>query len=309
MKAVVLAAGKGSRLFPVTKVVPKPLLPLANRPTLAYAFDRLRECGIEDVCIVAGENEGALRAALANGAEFGVRLAYVRQTEPLGLAHALGYAREFAGDDDFVLYLGDAVYEKPIAPQVEAFRAAGCANLNLVLEVEDPRRFGVATLDGDRIVRLVEKPAEPESNWAMAGMYVFSPAIWPVLPGLAPSARGEYEITDAIQALIEQGEDVRAGKYDGLWFDTGTLESFLATSRFLTGGSTLVGDGAVVQAELGPHVVVGEGAQVAAPWVEDTVVLPGARVQAGGPVRGSILGGDVESREGFDGALVHGGAG
>lgn len=306
MKAVVLAAGKGSRLFPVTKVVPKPLLPLANRPTLAYAFDRLRECGIEDVCIVAGENEDSLRAALGDGADFGVRFAYVRQTEPLGLAHALGFARGFAGDDDFVLYLGDAIYEKPIAPQVEAFRTAGCANLNLVLEVEDPRRFGVATLDGDRIVRLVEKPAEPESNWAMAGMYVFSPAIWPILPGLAPSGRGEYEITDAIQLLIDRGEDVRAGKYDGLWFDTGTRESFLATSRFLTRGSVLVGDGAAIQAELGPHVVVGEGAQLVAPYVEDTVVLPGANVRSQGRIRGCILGGGLDVDGELDGAVLYG---
>ncbi len=293
MKGVILAAGKGSRLYPVTYHIPKPLLPLANRMTLAYAFDRLKELGITEVCLVVGESERAMRDSLGAGAEHGVSLSYVRQHEPKGLAHALGFAREFVGDDDFVLYLGDAIYGGGFQQQFELFQTSRCANLNLVKQVDDPSRFGVATVDGDRIVRLVEKPAKPESNWAMAGLYFFRSAIWDVLPGLKPSARGEYEITDAIQTLIDGGHDVRAGAYEKEWFDTGTRESFLQTSRFLAGDAPLVGAGATIAADIGPGVVVGEGATVRCDRIENSVVLPGATVIAYGEVRGCLLGGGI----------------
>ena len=178
MKGVILAAGKGSRLYPVTKVIPKPLLPMANRMTLSYAFDQLKDCGITEICVVVGENEAQMKDALGDGSAFGISLDYVRQTEPKGLAHAVGFTQKFVGEDDFVLYLGDAVYGASLKPHVDKFRSSDCVNVNLVKPVEDPRRFGVANVEGDRIVKLVEKPQNPESNLAMAGMYVFSPAIF-----------------------------------------------------------------------------------------------------------------------------------
>ncbi|MCW5942348.1 MAG: NTP transferase domain-containing protein [Fimbriimonadaceae bacterium] len=293
MKAVILAAGLGSRLFPVTQAVPKPLLPLANRPTLAYAFDRLKEIGVHDVCIVVGQMEAAMRDALGSGRAFDVRLSYVRQTEPKGLAHALGFAREFVGDEDFCLYLGDAVYSTGLVPAAEKFRAGRAANVNLVKEVPDPSRFGVANVQADRIVRLVEKPKVPESNLAMAGVYFFRSPIWDVLPGLPPSARGEYEITDAIQALVDRGESVLASVLDGEWFDTGTLDSFLETSRFLTDNGHLFGESARVEGEVGEHVVVGEGAVVRVGAIRNAVVLPGARLDCEGLVERAIVGGNV----------------
>ncbi|MEQ1936342.1 MAG: sugar phosphate nucleotidyltransferase, partial [Fimbriimonadaceae bacterium] len=132
MKGVILAAGKGSRLFPVTLRIPKPLLPLANRPTMAYAFDRLKEMGITEICVIVGENEPEMRAALGGGEDFGVKLSFARQTEPKGLAHALGFAQSFCGADDFCMYLGDAIYSESLAPFCNRFRESGCANLNLV---------------------------------------------------------------------------------------------------------------------------------------------------------------------------------
>lgn len=182
MKGVILAAGKGTRLYPVTHHIAKPLLPIAGRLTLDYAFEQLKGMGIHDVCVVVGENESAISEALGDGCEFGVNLSYVRQTDPHGLAHAVGFAKEFVAGDDFVLYLGDAVYDRSLAPFATKFSESGCANLNLVMWVDDPRRFGVANLEEDRIVKLVEKPQEPESNYAMAGMYIFDPQIWDVLP-------------------------------------------------------------------------------------------------------------------------------
>ncbi|OWU65457.1 MAG: glucose-1-phosphate thymidylyltransferase, partial [Armatimonadetes bacterium Cent15-Ar3] len=223
MKGLILAAGKGSRLYPITHLIPKPLLPLANRVTMEYAFDRMKEMGITEIGIVVGENEAAMREGLGDGSKFGVKLSFVRQPEPKGLAHAVSFAEEFVAGDSFVLYLGDAIYDRSLAEFKDKFESSGCANLNLVMAVEDPSRFGVANVEGGRIVKLVEKPKNPESNLAMAGLYFFGPKIWSIFPTLQPSARGEYEITDAIQTLIDQGETVLAGEFKGTWFDTGTL--------------------------------------------------------------------------------------
>lgn len=306
MKGVILAAGKGTRLYPVTRVIPKPLLPLANRMTLAYAFDKLKEVGIHDICIVVGENEPQMRQALGDGAAHGVHLSYVRQTDPHGLAHAVGFAKEFVGGDDFMLYLGDAVYSEGFVPFVQKFHSSECANLNLVKAVEDPRRFGVANVEGDRIVKLVEKPKEPESNLAMAAMYLFGPELWTVLPDLEPSARGEYEITDAIQLLVDRNHTVLAGVYEGQWFDTGTLDSFLETSRFLSGGAVQLAAGAQLEGEAGDHVVVGEGASVTCSAIRDSVILPGACIEVEGEIVGSLLGGEVRSKEDLHSVIRYG---
>lgn len=305
MKGVILAAGKGTRLYPVTLHIPKPILPLANRPTIEYAFDRLKELGVHEICVVVGESEAAMRAALGTGHSFGISLSYVRQTEPKGLAHAVGFAKDFVGSDDFVLYLGDAIYGEDFVSYAKKFTESGCANLNIVKPVDDPSRFGVANVDGERIVRLVEKPKEPESNLAMAGMYFFGTAIWDVLPHLPPSARGEYEITDAIQVLIDRGETVLAGVYQGTWFDTGTLDSFLETSRFLTDSENIIGEGAEVIGSLS-RTVIGEGARVRCEALSNCVVLPGARVECSGRLTDMIIGGEVLIEGDATGEIVFG---
>lgn len=295
MKGVILAAGKGSRLYPITHHIPKPLLPLANRPTMEYAFDRLREMGISDICVVVGENEAVMKDALGDGSQFGVSLSYVRQHEPKGLAHAVSFCKDFVGTDSFVLYLGDAMYGSGFSSFKEKFESSGCANLNIVKPVEDPSRFGVANVDGDRVVKLVEKPKNPESNLAMAGMYFFGPKIWDALVDLPPSARGEYEITDAIQRMIDQGELVLAGVYEGTWFDTGTLDSFLETSSFLTRGEPTIASTAKVTGDVGRNVVIGEGAVVNCTSIEDAVVFPQAVIDVKGSICHSILASTVTS--------------
>ena len=306
MKGVILAAGKGSRLYPVTHHIPKPLLPIANRMTLEYSFDRLKEIGISDICVVVGENEEAMQSALGDGSQFGISLCYVRQTEPKGLAHAVSFAEEFVGQDSFALYLGDAMYSEGLGRFAQRFTESGCANLNLVKAVPDPSRFGVANVDGERIVKLVEKPPVPESNLAMAGLYFFGPQIWSVLPNLEPSARGEYEITDAIQMLVDRGEMVLAGVYEGEWFDTGTLDSFLATSAFLIHEGKLIGPDTQVHAEVGNSVVIGEGAYVSARSIRDSVILPGADVHVDGDIEHSIVGGKLRHENDLRGEIVYG---
>ena len=306
MKGLILAAGKGSRLYPITHLIPKPLLPLANRMTLDYAFEKLKEIGITDIGVVVGENEELMRAALGDGSSHGVSLTYIRQAEPKGLAHAVSFAESFINRDPFVLYLGDAMYGAGFASLKKKFEESGCANLNLVKAVDDPSRFGVANVDGDRIVKLVEKPKNPESNLAMAGLYFFGPQIWDVFPTLKPSARGEYEITDAIQTLIDQGEMVLAGVYTAAWFDTGTLDSFLETSSYLIEGRDRVAASSVVSGTVLPNVVVGEAAHVTCESIEDSVVLPGAVVNVKGKIRHCILAGPVSADGDLADQIIHG---
>ena len=295
MKGVILAAGKGSRLFPLTHRIAKPLLPLANRPTLHYAFDKLREIDITDVCIVVGENEAQMREALRDGSELGMQLSYARQLEPKGLAHAVSFAKDYVDGDDFALLLGDSIFESSFVPLRKRFDEAKPANLNLVMQVEDPRRFGVANLDGERILKLVEKPEVPESNFAMAGVYFFDKTIWSVLPNLKPSARGEFEITDAIQLLIDEGHTVMASELKGAWFDTGTLDSFLECNGWLIENGVKIGNGAIVQGAVGANVVVGDGALVTCSSISDTVVLPKARVECNGNISHSIIAGTIST--------------
>jgi glucose-1-phosphate thymidylyltransferase len=306
MKGLILAAGKGSRLYPITHIIPKPLLPMANRMTLAYAFDKLKEIGITNIGVVVGENENAMKAALGDGSEFGVQLSFIRQPEPKGLAHAVSFARDFINDDPFVLYLGDAIYGQGFGYLKDRFVESGCANLNLVKEVPDPSRFGVANVDGERIVKLVEKPKVPESNLAMAGLYFFGPEIWSIFPDLQPSARGEYEITDAIQMLIDRGHTVLAGKYEGAWFDTGTLDSYLETSQYLANNSNIVPESATVSGNVGKNVILGDDISLECESIEDSVVLPGANVSVKGAIKHSILAGNISSDSSLENVILHG---
>ena len=301
-----MAAGKGSRLYPVTHIIAKPLLPLANKPTLAYAFERLKEIDVYEIGLVVGDNEQSMREVLKDGSDFGVSLTYIRQPEPKGLAHAVSFAKDFIGDSNFVLYLGDAIYGSGFVELKNQFLDSGCSNLNLVKEVQDPSRFGVANVNGDKIVKLVEKPKVPESNLAMAGLYFFRSEIWNVLPKLQPSSRGEFEISDAIQLLIDEGNLVLAGRYEHEWFDTGTLDSFLETSSFLVNGSQVIGSDVVVEGHVGDHVVIGEGAFVRCNSISDSVILPGARVVSNGDIIHSIIGGNVESNRTIEAAILHG---
>lgn len=292
-KAVILAAGKGTRLYPVTHHIAKPLLPIANRVTLFYAFDRLKELNITDICLVVGEqNQDQMKTELGDGSSAGVNLTYVVQTSPQGLAHALGFAKDFVANDPFVLYLGDAIYSEPFNKFLDDFTQNPCANLSIVKEVPNADRFGVAVFDDKKVVsRLEEKSAKPPSNFAMAGLYFFGSEIWSVLPNLQPSARGEYEITDAIQLLVDGGKQVRAGVYEGQWFDTGTLDSFLATSQFLTGGKPMVDSSAKVLAAMSRNTVIGKDAFVECNSVEGSVILPGAKIVGNFAIRNSIVGG------------------
>lgn len=233
MKGLLLAGGKGTRLRPFTYTGAKQLVPIANKPILVYAIEDLVSCGITELGIVVGETKEQVVAELGDGARFGARITYIDQPAPLGIAHGVKIAQEFLAGSPFVLFLGDNFLKEGIQAYVERFRR-GCHNCMVLLcPVDDPRNFGVAELEGDRLIRVVEKPHHPPSNLAVIGIYFFDAHAIEAVNSIQPSARGELEITDTIQWLIDRGLDVHAETITGRWIDTGKHDDLLEANRLI----------------------------------------------------------------------------
>lgn len=233
LKGVVLAGGSGSRLFPLTLVTNKHLLPVYDRPMIYYPLATLREMGCrEAMVVVGGRSVGDILELLHDGSEFGVDLTYRYQRGALGIAHAIGLARGFAGEDPVAIVLGDNLVHAPLRAFADSF-VAGEAEAGVVLtRVADPQRFGVAELDADgRILGFEEKPAVPKSDLIPIGVYLFRPSVFDVIEGLKPSARGEFEITDLLNHYLQGGKLIHH-LLEGEWQDAGTIESLLRASAF-----------------------------------------------------------------------------
>jgi len=273
MRGLILAGGKGTRLRPLTYSQAKQLIPVANRPIVEYGIIHLVEAGVTEIGMIVGDTHQEFRAALGDGSRLGARITYIHQAQPLGLAHAVLTAREFLGDAPFVMYLGDNLLAGGVKPFVEGFQRDDADAVIMLTPVPDPRQFGVAVLNGQRVVRLIEKPAEPPSNLALVGVYVFSPAVHAVIDTLKPSWRGELEITEAIQGLIDQGRRVESFRAQGWWKDTGRAEDILEANRLVL--STLRGQvrGQVSDSDIQGEVEVGEGSIVRGSRIRGPVVV------------------------------------
>ncbi|WP_018466075.1 glucose-1-phosphate thymidylyltransferase [Calidithermus timidus] len=287
MKGLVLSGGKGTRLRPLTHTRAKQLIPIAGKPNLFYALEDLVEAGIRDIGVILSPETGhEVREALGDGSRWGARLTFIVQEAPLGIAHAVMTARDYLGQSPFVLYLGDNLLSGGIRHLVEEYRQTQPQAIVLLTEVEDPRAFGVVVLDAQgRVVRLVEKPKDPPSNLALVGVYLFSPAIHDVIATLKPSWRGEYEITEAIQGLVERGQKVVAHQVRGYWKDTGKPEDLLDANRLVLSQIARRVEGELEQAEVVGEVVVEPGARI----VRSTVRGP-AFIGAGSLIEDSFIG-------------------
>jgi glucose-1-phosphate thymidylyltransferase len=231
MKGLILSGGKGTRLRPITYTSAKQLVPVANKPVLFYGLEALVAAGIRDIGIVVGETQAEIRAAVGDGSRWNARITYIEQDAPRGLAHAVLISEPFIGRDPFVMYLGDNLLNRGITQFVEAFDREKPAAQILLTRVPDPQMFGVAELEGGRVVRLVEKPKEPKSDLALVGVYMFGPEVFASVKRIKPSFRNELEITDAIQDLIDRSLDVRPHLVEGWWKDPGKLEVMLEANR------------------------------------------------------------------------------
>ena len=329
MRALVLAGGAGTRLRPITYTSAKQLVPVANKPILFYGLEQIRDSGITDVGIIVGDTHAEIEAAIGDGASLGITPTYIRQEEPLGLAHAVLTAADYLGDDDFVMFLGDNLIEGGIANMVRAFEADRPAAQLLLKQVDDPHRFGVAVLDSEgRILELIEKPTDPPSDLALVGVYLFTPAILDAARRIEPSWRGELEITDAIQRLLDDGLDVRASQVEGWWLDTGKKDELLDANRIVLGklerrvdgdvddatdvigavvidpratvrrslirGPAIIGAGTVIEdAYVGPFTSIGPDCVLMRTEVEYSVVLERCTVIDIPRIEGSLLGREV----------------
>jgi glucose-1-phosphate thymidylyltransferase len=287
VKGLVLAGGKGSRLRPLTATGAKQLVPVANKPVLFYALEQLVEAGITDIGIITGDTAVQVMDAVGDGSAFGAKVTYLPQPQPLGLAHAIITAQDWLADDPFCMFLGDNFLRGGIGQYADAFRARPMAAQILLRRVEDPSSLGVAVLDDEgRVTRLVEKPKEFVSDLAVIGVYFFSPQVHSVTPRLRPSGRGELEITDAIQGLIDDGGEVLAQTISDDWIDTGKKDDMLEANRLVLNllqgriegivdpDSTLVGP-----------VVVEEGARISGSTIRGPAVIG-----AGTTVRDAYVG-------------------
>jgi glucose-1-phosphate thymidylyltransferase len=325
MKGLVLAGGKGSRLRPITDTQSKQLIPVANKPILFYGLEALAEAGIREVGMIVGETEQEIRASVGDGSDWGLEVTYIPQEAPLGLAHAVLTAQDYLGGEEFVMYLGDNLVREGIARFVRSYQEHRPVAQIFLAKVPDPERFGVAVLEGERVVRLVEKPKEHISDFALTGVYIFDPSVFEAAASIEPSGRGELEITDAIQYLVDHGYEVRAEMITGWWKDTGKQEDLLEANRIvlddlrgdvhgsvdasshLVGevaveagaevrdsvirGPAVIGPGArVVRSILGPYVSVSDDAVVEDSEVADSILMHGCEIREVRPMRESLLG-------------------
>ncbi|HZL47580.1 MAG TPA: glucose-1-phosphate thymidylyltransferase [Solirubrobacteraceae bacterium] len=343
LKGLILSGGKGTRLRPITHTSAKQLIPVANKPVLFYGIEAMAATGIEEVgIIIAPETGGEIREAAGDGSRFGVKITYVVQDEPLGLAHAVLTAEPFLGESPFVMYLGDNLLQGGISELVAAFREHAPDALILLTPVPDPENFGVAELapadeaspgEVGRVVRLVEKPSEPATDLALVGVYMFTAGIHDAARAIEPSARGELEITDAIQYLLDSGMRVEPHIVRGWWKDTGRLEDMLETNRLILDnlverhegelidsqvdgrvvieagarlerttvrGPAVIGAGAQLRdCYIGPYTAIGENCSISGAEVEHSILLAGSSVcDLDGRMESSLLGRNVTVRRG-----------
>jgi glucose-1-phosphate thymidylyltransferase len=335
MKGLILSGGKGTRLRPLTHTSAKQLVPVANKPVLFYGIEAMAEAGIEDVgIIIAPETGGEIREAAGDGSRFGVRIEYIEQDAPLGLAHAVLTAEEFLGDSPFVMYLGDNLLRNGIVALVDTFRTEQPDALILLTPVPDPEHYGVAELDGDnRVARLVEKPDEPKTDLALVGVYMFTPAIFEAARAIEPSWRNELEITDAIQHLVDSGLRVDPHIVHGWWKDTGQVQDMLEANRLILDdldervagelvesrvegrvvieegarlerttvrGPAVIGAGSrLVDAYIGPYTAIGENVTIENAELEHSIVMSGSTItQVDHRIEASLIGKDVRIARG-----------
>lgn len=330
MKGLILSGGKGTRMRPLTFTQAKQLIPVANKPVLFYGIEALQEAGIREIGIIVGDTRDEIREAVGDGSRWGIRVTYIEQDRPLGLAHAVKVARDFLQDTPFVMYLGDNILKSGIISLVQEFQEEKPNSLILLTEVPNPQMFGVAELEGGRVINLIEKPKDPPSNLALVGVYMFDHNIFEAVDAIQPSWRNELEITDAIQYLVKKGYEVRSHMVTGWWKDTGKIEDILDANRLIletlvekiegevdeqsrTNGQVVIEKGASIKnsiirgpaiigentriqdAYIGPFTSIQRDCHILGTEIEHSIVLEGSEIRdVGSRIDESLIGRGVK---------------
>ncbi len=278
MKAVILAAGQGTRLRPVTLTMPKPLVPVANQPLIAYAIHVLKNAGLTEIGIVVNDLDSPIHTQLGNGESLGVTLDYIVQTEQLGLAHAVNLCHDFVGDQPFCVLLGDNIFQDKMEDLIREFPAASAEAAIALIEVSDPTRFGIAEIIDGQIRRVIEKPKNPPSNLAISGAYLFKSSIFDAIAKIKPSWRNELEITDAIQQIIDGGYEVHPYTLKGWWIDAGKPDSIIQANQLVLSELPYIPapeDKARIigKCDISSRVILGENSQIIDSVVRGPVII------------------------------------
>jgi glucose-1-phosphate thymidylyltransferase len=333
MKGVILHGGHGTRLRPLTHTGPKQLIPVANKPISQYVLEDLRDSGIHDIAIILGDlSPEKVKQYYKNGEEFGVNVTYIQQNRPAGIAHAVGLAEDFTKNSPFVAYLGDNLLKGGISKFVKDFQQQNYDAMILLCKVENPQQFGVAQFNEEgKLVKLIEKPKKPPSNYALTGIYFFTPKIFKMIRQLKPSWRGELEITEALQLLIDNGYEVNYRLVKGWWKDTGTVEDIIEANRLildelkpklegtvedknciqgrvaiengalikngaLIRGPTLIGKNTIINDNVyvGPYTSIGNNVKIKKGEIEDSIIMDNCLIEINDKITDSLIGSNTE---------------
>ena len=327
MKGIILHGGHGTRLRPLTHTGPKQLLPIANKPMSEYCLDAIRDCGISDIAIIiGGTGSNKVKEYYGDGSKFNVRITYIEQESPKGIAHAINLCKEFIGDEKFLVFLGDNIIQKPINNIARKFESSDNDALILLCEVENPERFGIADVKDDKITKIMEKPKDPPTNFAVTGIYFLTPKIFDIFARLKPSWRNELEITDALQILLEEKNKIAFEMITDYWKDTGTPQDIIHANmvilkkmtpyfkgkkandviikgNVMVGDETIIGSGVEIEgpaiignncvidadSRIGPNTSIGNNSKIRKCNIENSIIMSNCEINSDVNIKDSII--------------------
>ena len=331
MKGIILHGGNGTRLRPLTHTGPKQLLPIANKPMSQYCLESISDTGITDIAvIIGGVGSNKVREFYGDGSKFGVNITYIHQDEPKGIAHAISLCKEFVNNEKFLVFLGDNIIQKSISDYVTNFKNSTFDATILLCEVDNPSRFGIADVENQKILKITEKPKNPISNLAVTGIYLLTPLIFRIIENLKPSWRNELEITDALDNLLKQNNNISYEKITDYWKDTGTPEDIIhangeilekiqtsSENKVIIGdnceiqsdvtfeGGVIIGDNCKIKSgsHIGPNVSIGQNSEISNCNMKNSIVMKNCKINLTGKITHSIIADNSEIMENLKNAI------
>ena len=325
MKGIILHGGHGTRLRPLTHTGPKQLLPIANKPMSQFCLEAISETGIDEIAIIiGGVGSNRVREYYGDGKKFDVKITYIEQDEPRGIAHAIRLCKEFIGDEKFLVFLGDNIIQKSITDFVENFKNSDYDATVLLCEVDNPSRFGIADIENEKILKITEKPKNPKSNLAVTGIYLLTPKIFEIIDNLRPSWRNELEITDALDKLLKENNNISFEKITDYWKDTGTPEDIIhANGEILKKQTTqglelelASGEGSIIESDveinlpviigknchissssIGPNVSIGDNTIISGSNIEHSIIMENCKINSTEKIKNSIIANNSEIKD------------